>query len=375
MPRSATRSICCRFGVYLRTVRRQAGDSTVRDDIGRWTLDAAGARLTLRGGEVETFAPFGASILRPLDRRTADRLGPRARLLRTSTVVRSSRRCRFAASTGSGGRRLLRRLPDRPADSGGGGWERPALEAGISSRARRAGCGRLVRFDGRIVRTGAPAGPWSRSFVSSGLHARSGASFRRRTTGGAERRDDRRSRDRTGRGRAVDHPARPHHGGDHGGAGHHHRQRGAAADGRQPGRHPAGDQLGQHRLHPVQRRRAADDRVLHRALRPAAVPHGLDHPVRRRLVPLRHVALARGAGALAHRPGRGRRGAALHRAGDDPPDLPPRAAGAGPGDLPPGHHRGADARPDARRLDHRQLHLELVLLHQRPDRDRSRPSS
>ena len=109
-------------------------------------------------------------------------------------------------------------------------------------------------------------------------------------------------------------------------------------------------------------------------VRPAALPHRLDHPVRRRLVPLRHLALAGGAGALAHRAGRRRRGAALHGAGHDPPDLPPRAAGARAGDLPARHHRRADARPDARRLDHRQLHLELVLLHQRPDRDRSRRS-
>ena len=44
-------------------------------------------------------------------------------------------------------------------------------------------------------------------------------------------------------------------------------------------------------------------------------------------------------------------------------------------DLPPRHHRRADARPHARRLDHRQLHLELVLLHQHSDRHRRRPSS
>ena len=86
-------------------------------------------------------------------------------------------------------------------------------------------------------------------------------------------------------------------------------------------------------------------------------------------LPVRHLALARGTGAMAHRPGRRRRGAALHRAGHDPPDLPSRAAGPGPVDLSPGHYRGADAWPHARRLDHRQLQLELVLLHQRPDRD------
>jgi NlpE-like protein len=30
---------------YPRAIRRQAGDSTVRDDIGCWTLEAGGARL------------------------------------------------------------------------------------------------------------------------------------------------------------------------------------------------------------------------------------------------------------------------------------------------------------------------------------------
>ena len=166
------------------------------------------------------------------------------------------------------------------------------------------------------------------------------------------------------------HSAGPHHRRDHGGARHHHRQRRAAADGRQSRRDAAGDQLGQHRLHPLERGRAADDRILHRAVRPAALSDGVDHPVRGRLVSLRHVAFAGRAGGLADRPGRGRRGPALDRAGDHPPDLPARAAGAGAGRLPARHHRRPDARPHARRVDHRQLHLELVLLHQRADRHR-----
>ena len=64
---------------------------------------------------------------------------------------------------------------------------------------------------------------------------------------------------------SLAHPARADHRGDHGGARHHHHQRRAAADGGESRRDAAGDQLGQHRLHPLQRRRAADDRVLHRA--------------------------------------------------------------------------------------------------------------
>ena len=79
---------------------------------------------------------------------------------------------------------------------------------------------------------------------------------------------------------------------------------------------------------------------------------------------------AGGAGHLAHRPGRRRRGAALDRPGHHPADLPARAAGAGAGGLPSRHHRGPDARPHAGRVDHRQLRLELVLLHQRADRGR-----
>ena len=61
------------------------------------------------------------------------------------------------------------------------------------------------------------------------------------------------------------------------------------------------------------------------------LPDLLDHAVRGRVVPVRHVAHAGRARALAHRPGRGRRGAALDRAGDAPPDLPARAAGHGAG--------------------------------------------
>ncbi len=137
-----------------------------------------------------------------------------------------------------------------------------------------------------------------------------------------------------------------------------------------------GDRLGEHRLHPLERRRPADDRVLHGAR--SAGSNYLTFSIialRRRVVPVRHVAQPDRARDLAHRPGRRRRGAALHGAGDAAADLPARAAGHGAGDLPPRHHRRADARAHARRLDHRQLHLELVLLHQHPDRHRCRPSS
>ena len=75
------------------------------------------------------------------------------------------------------------------------------------------------------------------------------------------------------------------------------------------------------------------------------------------------------------RAGRRRRGAAVDRAGDAAPDLSARGAGHGAVDLPARRHRRADARPDARRLHHRQRQLALVLLHQPADRHRCRRSS
>ncbi len=51
-------------------------------------------------------------------------------------------------------------------------------------------------------------------------------------------------------------------------------------------------------------------------VRPAQLSHGVDHALHRRVVPLRHVAHAGRAGALAHHAGRRRRGAAVDRAGD-----------------------------------------------------------
>jgi hypothetical protein len=51
---------------YPRAIRRQAGDSTVRDDIGRWTLEA-GARLHTAAARCRPSQPFGASVVRKLD--------------------------------------------------------------------------------------------------------------------------------------------------------------------------------------------------------------------------------------------------------------------------------------------------------------------
>ena len=91
-------------------------------------------------------------------------------------------------------------------------------------------------------------------------------------------------------------------------------------------------------------------------IRPPELSDGVDHHLHRRVVPLRHVAHARRARALAHRAGRGRRRAAVDGAGHAPADLSARAAGNGAGDLHPRHHRRADARTDAGRMDHGQLH-------------------
>ena len=100
------------------------------------------------------------------------------------------------------------------------------------------------------------------------------------------------------------------------------------------------------------------------------LPHGVDHHLRDCVVPVRHVAHSGRADDVARGAGRRRRRATLDRAGDDASDLSARRARDGAGHLLARHHRRADARSDAGRMDHRQLQLGLVLLHQRADRHR-----
>jgi copper homeostasis protein (lipoprotein) len=142
---------------YLRAVRRQAADSTVRVDIGRWTLDAGGARLTLHGEKVESFAPVGASVLRQVD--AAGRpivSGPEHDLLRNSALapLEPELELRGLYREGAAGALFTDCRTARPLPVVAGG-ARAALQTAY--RRVRAGpeADVLVRFDGRIVRTGA----------------------------------------------------------------------------------------------------------------------------------------------------------------------------------------------------------------------------
>ena len=143
---------------YLRAIRRQAADSAVRDDIGRWTLEAGGARLTLHGGEVQTFTPFGASVLRKLDAggraivsgleydlRRTDAVTPLEPVLSLRGLYRDAEEGALFADCRTG----------RPVPVSAGG-DRPALDAAYRRARRRPGGEVLVRFDGRIVRTDGP---------------------------------------------------------------------------------------------------------------------------------------------------------------------------------------------------------------------------
>jgi copper homeostasis protein (lipoprotein) len=142
---------------YLRVIRRQTGDSAVRDDIGRWTLEAGDARLMLCGSEEQAFAPFGASVLRKLDAggrpivsglaydlRRSSALAPLEPELPLRGLYRDAEEGALFADCRTG----------RPVPVSAGG-DRPALDAAYRRARGRPGDEVLVRFDGRIVRSGA----------------------------------------------------------------------------------------------------------------------------------------------------------------------------------------------------------------------------
>jgi uncharacterized lipoprotein YbaY len=139
---------------YLRAIRRGSGDSTVREDIGRWSLEADGARLTLRGRTVETFAAFGASVLRPLGADGRPSAGSQEHeLLRTSAVSPLEPALPLRGlyrESGGGTFADCRTRTPLSVDTGG---ERTALEAAYRRAGGRPGGEVLVRLDGQIVRT------------------------------------------------------------------------------------------------------------------------------------------------------------------------------------------------------------------------------
>ena len=90
--------------------------------------------------------------------------------------------------------------------------------------------------------------------------------------------------------------------------------------------------------------------------------------VHHQFFPVRTRAVARNAGVLPHHAGSGRRRACHQRAGDSRRHVYARKARHGVCGLRHGGGAGARDRPDARRLDHRQLQLALDFLHQRAGR-------
>ncbi len=141
---------------YLRVTRRESGDSSVRDDIGRWLLDGDGFRLTLRGSGVETFAPFGASVLRPMDAKGRPIVAAQGHaLLRVEGVppLEPALTFRGRLRPTDAGPAFADCRTGRPIPLAPGGQR-----AGLEQAASRAGApadSALVRFEGRIIRTGA----------------------------------------------------------------------------------------------------------------------------------------------------------------------------------------------------------------------------
>ena len=154
----------------------------------------------------------------------------------------------------------------------------------------------------------------------------------------------------------------------HGGAGHQHRQRRAAAHRRQPVGRPGRGDLGADQLSGRQRHHPADQRLARDGHRPQALLHDLRGAVHRQLVPLRHRAEPAAADLLPRAAGHRRRRAGAQRAGHPRRHLPAEEARDGVRRLRHRRRRRAGGRADAGRVDHRQLLLAVDLLHQRARR-------
>ena len=125
--------------------------------------------------------------------------------------------------------------------------------------------------------------------------------------------------------------------------------------------------LRHHQLSRRQRHRAVDLGLAVDGDRPQALLHDLRRDLRVRLAAMRLCLESAGAGAVPHPAGPRRRRHGDQRAGDPRQLLSAGEARPGLCDL---RHRGrgrAGDRPDARRLDHRQLFLALDIPDQRAD--------
>ena len=136
---------------YLREIRRSAGDSAVRYDIGRWELDSTRTALTLRGSRDEAFTALGASILRPMGGEVSPDGERKTELSRTSAAAPLepdlALRGLYRAEGGAGTFADCRTRRPIPIAQG---------QLAITAAIRRAGGGpetpMLLRLEGRIVR-------------------------------------------------------------------------------------------------------------------------------------------------------------------------------------------------------------------------------
>jgi len=137
---------------YLREIRRNAGDSAVRYDVGRWALDSARSGLTLHGSRNQAFAALGASILRPMDGEATPPGERKAELSRTGTAAplepELTLRGLYRAEGGAGTFADCRTRRPIPIAKG-----RHAIEAAIRRAGGRPEGPMLLELEGRIVRS------------------------------------------------------------------------------------------------------------------------------------------------------------------------------------------------------------------------------
>ena len=167
---------------------------------------------------------------------------------------------------------------------------------------------------------------------------------------------------------SVDHRHDRHAGHVHGGARLLHRQRRAAAHRRHARRQLGREHLGHHQLPGVERDRAADERLALERDWPQALLHDLRRHLHHQFVSLRPGAEPAHAHLLPHPAGRRRRRPAAQRTGHPGRHLFRQAARHGLCHVWHGGRGRARHRPDAGRVDHRQLQLALDLPHQRAHR-------
>jgi hypothetical protein len=149
---------------------------------------------------------------------------------------------------------------------------------------------------------------------------------------------------------------------------HVDRQRLAAADDGQSRSDARRDRLGRHGVRGRQRDHRADGELARHVLRQAKLLRGVDRALHGGLVLLRPCVEHLGARALPLFAGGRRRRAAFDLAVDPRRDV--SAGGARLRDLAlwHGHRRRPYDRADARRMDHRQLHVAVDLLRELADR-------